>query len=124
MAAAVRIEGIDQMRHVAAALRTSGRSVGAKGATVLRSYTFLGQRISMQKAPVDTGFLRGSISVEFRGDGRNGTMEGIWGPAADYGAYVEFGTSRQAPQPYIGPAADQIAPDYLAAMAAITDPLA
>lgn len=51
--------------------------------------------------PVDTGNLRASISR---------TVEGLTaeiGPTASYGAYVEYGTSRQGPAAFMGPAFDR-----------------
>lgn len=65
--------------------------------------------------PVDTGFLRSSITYETK-ETRVGAT-GEVGPTADYGDYVESGTSRMAPQPYMLPAytrqlavIDQLAP--------------
>ncbi len=51
-------------------------------------------------APVDTGNLKNSIDVDFDDDGLGFEA----GPTANYGGYVEWGTSRMAPQPYLGPA--------------------
>jgi len=51
--------------------------------------------------PVDTGNLKNSITSDI--DGPHGEV----GPTASYGAYVEYGTARMAPQPYMGPAADK-----------------
>lgn len=56
-------------------------------------------------APVDTGNLRGSISSDVH------AFSAEIGPTAEYGAYVEEGTSRMAPQPYMNPAADRHEPD-------------
>lgn len=64
-------------------------------------------------APVDTGFLRSSINYE-----THELKTGAWGevgPTAEYGAYVEDGTSRMAPQAYMGPAFDRRAPEYVKA---------
>lgn len=66
-------------------------------------------------APVDTGNLRNSISTD------HGVLSAEIGPTAEYGAYVEEGTSRMAPQPYMGPAADRNFPRLEAALAAIVD---
>jgi HK97 gp10 family phage protein len=49
------------------------------------------------RAPVATGELRGSIRVV------DSTVEA----AAEHAAYVEYGTARTDPQPYMNPAADQ-----------------
>lgn len=54
-------------------------------------------------APVDTGFLRSSIGVDVDDDGLGGEV----GPTAAYGAFVERGTSRNAPRAYMGPAFDR-----------------
>jgi HK97 gp10 family phage protein len=61
-------------------------------------------------APVDTGNLRGSISRDIK------TLSTEIGPTANYGRYVEEGTSRMAPQPYMNPAADRRFPQFDAAM--------
>ena len=54
------------------------------------------------RCPVDTGFLRNSITVD-----EVTPMEAIVGPHTDYAEHVEFGTSRMAAQPYMRPALDE-----------------
>lgn len=51
--------------------------------------------------PVDTGFLKNSISSDI------GDLSAVIGPTANYGRYVEEGTSRMGPQPYMRPAYDR-----------------
>jgi HK97 gp10 family phage protein len=55
-------------------------------------------------SPVATGFNRDSITfdVEYTADGASGAA----GPESTYGGYLEHGTSRMAPRPYMGPAAE------------------
>lgn len=72
-------------------------------------------------APVDTGFLRSSISSDVSVQGT--TIRGEVGPTANYGAYVEGGTRRQRAQPYLRPATDMIVPRYEDAVAQITEDL-
>lgn len=48
--------------------------------------------------PVDTGALRDSITAESDGN------SAIVSANTDYAAFVEFGTSKMAPQPYLVPA--------------------
>jgi hypothetical protein len=77
-------------------------------------------------APVDTGYLKNSISVDFDGLGFEA------GPTAEYGAYVEEGTDPHdipdafgwgitvhhpgtPAEPYMGPAADVTIPRALEA---------
>lgn len=62
-------------------------------------------------APVDTGNLKNSIGSDVDG------LDAEIGPTAEYGAYVEDGTSRMAAQPYMGPAADVVTPKLVAAVA-------
>lgn len=49
--------------------------------------------------PVDTGFLRNSIQYRPVAD-----LEAEVVVGAEYGAYVEYGTYRTRPQPYLNPA--------------------
>jgi hypothetical protein len=119
----VWFDGIDELNKVAADLQRAEGRIGALGSAVVRKSTLDGERIAKQLAPVDTGFLRNSITHEFRGDGRHGTMEGEWGPEAEYGKWVEWGTARTAPAAYAGPSLDRVTPDFIAAMTAISDPL-
>lgn len=55
------------------------------------------------KAPVDTGFLRNSIQTEQLGD-----LMAMVTVGAEYGVYVEFGTSRAPAQPFLLPAFEQV----------------
>lgn len=89
-------------------------------------------------APVDTGFLKNSIySVTSDGSGYQGgdkALPEIAGPAddqsafvavgAEYGVYVEFGTSRAPAQPYFYPAMEKVRPGFESAIAAIQNKLA
>lgn len=59
-------------------------------------------RGAQQLAPVDTGHLRSSIGVDIDPDGLGFEV----GPYASYGHFVEWGTSRMSPQPYLLPAFD------------------
>lgn len=68
--------------------------------------------------PVDTGYLRSSIGADID----RAALTADVGPTAHYGGYVENGTSRMAPRPYIGPAFDAIAPKLEQVLARI-DPL-
>lgn len=58
--------------------------------------------IAKDNAPVLSGALRDSIHVESDGDD-HAVVVGV-----DYGAFVEFGTSRMAAQPYLGPAVAKV----------------
>lgn len=98
--------GAGDLRTLAADLDRAGGRVGARAAQVIRAGASRITRDAKILAPVDTGNLRASIGADITGDGRNSAITAEIGPTADYGAYVELGTSRQAPQPYLFPAFD------------------
>lgn len=75
------------------------------------------QRGARQRAPVDTGALRNSIDVRFSDGGRSGMVY----VGVHYAGFVEFGTSRMAPQPYMTPAIEAALPKFQAAMENIAE---
>lgn len=85
------------------------RIVAAQGRAAER----LGQaalELAQELCPVDTGFLRSSLSYEVR---RVATGYAVIVTAgADYALYVELGTSRMSAQPFMRPALDRLAPLY------------
>jgi HK97 gp10 family phage protein len=99
--------------------RTATGQVGAKVAAVVRKTAHDIEATAKVLAPVDTGNLRGSISTTITGDGRFGSISAEIGPTASYGIFVETGTSRMGPQPYMNPAADRHGPQMDAAILAI-----
>lgn len=101
----------------------------------VRKASFDVQALAQTRAPVDTGFLKSSIytvthNSSTYGQGLQGEstlLPEIDKPAddltafvavgANYGAYVEYGTSRMAAQPYFHPAFDAVEPVFKAALA-------
>lgn len=57
------------------------------------------QQKAMRSAPVDTGFLRRSITLEMTDGGLTARVYAY----ADYAVYLEFGTRYQPAQPYFRP---------------------
>jgi HK97 gp10 family phage protein len=112
-----------EVRRLATDLGRQGSagSVGAKGSRLLRRTASDIERDAKIAAPVDTGRLKESISVDITGDGRFGTIAAEVGPTAFYGHYVEEGTSKQAPQPFLGPAFDRHAQTFAQRVAAIAE---
>lgn len=94
--------------------RASARVEPLAQAVVTKSAADL-QRLAQSAAPVDTGFLRSSISTTV------GRLEAEVGPTAHYGIYQELGTSRMGPQPYLFPALDQVTPGFEQAIAQVID---
>jgi HK97 gp10 family phage protein len=70
-----------------------------------------------QLAAVDTGAMRNSIGIDFE------ELAATIGPTVNYAPYVEFGTSRQAPQPFMGPALDRHTAAFYLAMEQIASGL-
>ncbi len=68
-----------------------------------------------QAAPVRTGELRNSIAALTGLGGLSATVEA----ASDHAVFVEYGTSRMRPQPFMGPAADAAEEDFVKAMEAL-----
>ena len=103
---------VSELNTLAADLSGASWRVAAQGAKVVQKVGHDVVRDGQAFAPVDTGNLRNSIGVDFDGD-RLGFEAG---PTANYGHYVEFGTSRQAPAAYMGPAFDRNVPPFVAAV--------
>lgn len=116
-------DGIEQLYKIEAELRNGKARMLTKGPVVLRAATFRLQAYAMGAAPVDTGALRQSITVGFNGGLMAGWMEGVAGPEIRYGGYVEWGTERTRPQPYMLPALDRAAAEFHAAIESMADPL-
>lgn len=75
------------------------------------------KRDGQRFAPVDTGHLMNSITYETRQ--LPAGAAGEIGPTAEYGRYVEEGTSTMAPRAYMGPALDRNTPAFVTAAEAL-----
>lgn len=117
--ASVWVEGVDQLNRLAADLGDAGRDALPLARLAVQKTAADIKTDAQTFAPVDTGNLKSSISYETRE--LAGSVLGEVGPTAAYGAYVEYGTSTQAPQAYMGPAFDRRAPMLEEALAQIAD---
>lgn len=81
-------------------LRKTETGIAKELKDTLASYTASIEDLAKQLCPVDTGYLRSSITMEIK----SGGTVGIVRVGAYYGKYVEFGTVYQNPQPYLIPA--------------------
>lgn len=92
------------LQKLAHTIEGSGARLGAEAARVIRDG---GQRIGREAAaaaPRRSGALASSIEVSFTGSGRGGTMSASITPKERYAPFVEFGTYKDAPQPFLFPA--------------------
>lgn len=101
---------VSQIRQLSADLGKASGDTVRKAQTVIAKTAADCERIAKSLAPVDTGALRNSISTTVGG------LTATVGPTVSYGAYVEFGTSRMRPEPYMNPAADAVTPGFEKAM--------
>lgn len=104
-----------ELRALAVEITRSTGALGAKAAAALRKTAYDIEADAKILAPVDTGNLMNSISTSITGSGSFGSMTAEIGPTAEYGGFVENGTSVHAPQPYMGPAFDRRSPGLVAA---------
>jgi HK97 gp10 family phage protein len=85
------------------ALDDAADEVAPRARRVVTKTGFDTVRGAQALCPVDTGHLRSTIGVDFDADGLGCDV----GAYASYAGYVHFGTSRQAPQPFLIPVFDQ-----------------
>ena len=99
-----------EVAALTADLRDAAPRAVAAAKTVVAKTAFDLSAIAQTIVPVDTGILQNSIGADIDG------LTAEIGPTAEYGEHVEYGTYRMQPQPYMGPAADQVAPGFAEAM--------
>lgn len=64
--------------------------------------------------PVDTGATKNSIATTIEGDAAETTAQ--IGPTTEYAIYLEFGTYRMAPRPFLRPALAEVKPQFVEAV--------
>jgi HK97 gp10 family phage protein len=102
-------------------LAVASVEVNREASEVVRSAALLCQETAIELVPTDTSNLKNSISVGRPGQGKDslqpGDLTAEVGPTAEYGAYVEFGTSRMGAQPYMTPASEKAGEWFVQTMA-------
>ena len=103
------------MGNVEVRENNAGAFKSALGGAVARALEQVGlaaEGHAKAKCPVDTGRLRNSITHVVDPDGHGVSI----GTNVEYGRYVELGTSRADPQPFLNPAATEHTDEYNAIM--------
>lgn len=102
---AVKVEGIQEL---AKALSDKPKKVD-KGIKLIVSKYGADLEVCMSdKAPVDTGYLMGSVTLSIKKGGYTAEVE----PTAQYASYVEYGTRRMKAQPFVKPSYELIKPRF------------
>lgn len=104
---------MNALRKHAAELRGQADTLVPRASAVVRKVAFDTEADAKRLAPVDTGNLRNSITTAVTGDGLTAAVVAT----ASYAPFVELGTSRMAPQPFMGPATDRNKEAFYDAMA-------
>jgi HK97 gp10 family phage protein len=105
----IKVE-MSQVIKLDAELAATSAVVAERVSAAIAKTAFDIEADSKALCPVDTGFLRGSISSSVE------PLEAEIGPTAEYGAYVEYGTSRAGPQPYMTPSFDRRSSSLISAI--------
>ena len=111
MAYEVEVDGLDRVR---AHLGRLPDGVARRADEATRKAAQDTVRLARQRAPVDTGALRSSITMRTSRDADG--VEARVGPTVRYARWVEEGTSRMGPQPYMRPAFDANRTRYVTAL--------
>lgn len=89
-----------EVAALGALFATNAGTIDVESATSVTVAAQATEEMARSLAPVLTGRLRDSIRSEGVGTEREVIAD------SEYAVYVEFGTSRQAPQPFMFPAGD------------------
>lgn len=111
---------VSELSTLAVDLTRAAAKIGPQVNEVMRKTAADVEATAKAFCPVDTGNLRNSIG---HSDLRalHGVMEVEIGPTANYAHFVEFGTSRHAPQAFMGPALDRHTPAFVTAMTQLAE---
>jgi HK97 gp10 family phage protein len=96
---------------------TLSADVEEQAKEVVKTATLKTEADAKLLAPVDTGYMRNSITSTFSSGGMVGTVS----VGAEYGLFVEFGTSRQPAQPFIFPSFHSNVQEFLANLQRLID---
>jgi HK97 gp10 family phage protein len=98
-----------QVAELAADLIGAGPKAAAGVRPLVRRAAVRTQRLAQAFAPKRTGFLASTIQTTSGSTGATGRVAAT----APYAAFVEYGTSKMAAEPFMRPAADAVTPAFV-----------
>ena len=90
---------LDGLSHLSKALQQKTKSITPDLERIVKRHGAALQQKAMRAAPVDTGTLKRSITLDISFTGLTATIA----PHTDYASYVEYGTRYMDAQPYMRP---------------------
>jgi HK97 gp10 family phage protein len=105
---------VSQFNQMAAELEKAGPRVGAAVSQQVRKTAKAVEASAKAGVPVKSGALRDSIDTKIFGTGNSKRTTAVVRAGTDHARFVEEGTSRQAPQPFMKPALDQHTQRFMA----------
>ena len=107
---------LSEVQNLAADLSKAGLTASREAQAVVKETADEVQSPAKAAAPVGpTGDLQSGISVKTSG------LSAEIGPNVRYASFVELGTRRMAPEPYLFPAAEAARPKFEERMAKVAD---
>lgn len=113
MRVTVNVQGLNEFKGTLE--QAAGRVEGLAG-KVVRKTALDVQAEAVSRAPWDTGALRNSIQVK-----QQGALSATVAPGVNYAVYLELGTSRMGPRPYLFPALEAKSPPFVTAMGKVAE---
>ena len=98
-------------------LRESADTLTRRASQVVRKAALDTMADAKTLAPVDTGNLRNSITT----DARQGDLVAVVEATASYSAYIDWGTSKMRPQPFMRPAQDRNTGPFIDAISQLAE---
>lgn len=108
-----------ELRTLAVDLERESPRVGREVSAAIRASADRVQAHARAGAPVASGNLRRSIGYDLYGSGNSVGVTAVVGPTERYGPFVEHGTTKMDPQPFMEPALTGEAPALEQAIADI-----
>lgn len=106
------MSGFDDLNRISADLTMAAEKAQRMAPAIVAKAAQDVEAIAKSFCPVDTGYLRSSIHTVLDPSSVRATI----GPSAEYAPFVEWGTHRQAPQAFMGPALDRVSPGFVKAI--------